>query len=76
MSKQLIDRKEQGRIIAKMNGSINRIGDSSYTVSPQSGSSKLGVLMKRGLKIHERKIGNKQQPIRNRFHERVTVLDV
>ena len=71
MSKQLIDRKEQGRIIAQMNNSVIRISDTSYTVSSQSGSwklkcrgmktlsySKLEVLMKRGLKIHETKIGN------------------
>ena len=38
MSKQLITREEQGRIIANMNGSIKRISDVSYTVSSQSGS--------------------------------------
>ena len=72
MSKQLSDRKEQGRIIAQMNNSVIRISDTSYTVSSQSGSWKLGryrdiktlfnskleVLVKRGLKIHETKIGN------------------
>jgi hypothetical protein len=31
MSKQLIDRKEQGRMISEMNGSVNRISDTSYT---------------------------------------------
>ena len=72
MSEQLIDRKEKGRIIAQMNNSIIRTSDTSYTVSSQSGSWKLGryrdiktlfnskleVLVKRGLKIHETKIGN------------------
>jgi hypothetical protein len=32
MSKELITRKEQGRIIAEMNDAINRINDTSYTV--------------------------------------------
>ena len=72
MSEQLIDRKEKGRIIAQMNNSVIRISDTSYNVSSQSGSWKLGryidmntlsnskleVLMKRALKIHETKIGN------------------
>ena len=39
MSKQLIDREEQGRIIAKMNGSIKRINDTSYVVNSQSGNT-------------------------------------
>ena len=38
MSKQLITREEQGRIIANMNGSIKRISDISYTVNSQSGN--------------------------------------
>ena len=42
MSKQLIDRKEQGRVIVRMNNSVKRISDASYTVSSQSGSRKLG----------------------------------
>jgi hypothetical protein len=72
MNKSLIDRQQQGRIIARMNNSVKRISDTSYTVSSQSGSWKLGryrgmktlsnskleVLMKRGLKIHETKIDN------------------
>jgi putative transposase len=37
--KQLIDREEQGRIIAKMNGSIKRINDTSYIVNSQSGNT-------------------------------------
>ena len=36
MSKQLIDRKEQGRMIAQMNGSVKRISETSYTASSQS----------------------------------------
>src|ERR687887_970765 len=43
MSKQLIDRKEQGRIIAEMNGSVKRISDKSYTVSSQSGNGSYNV---------------------------------
>jgi hypothetical protein len=38
MSKQLITREKQGRIIAEMNGSVNRINDKSYTVNSQSGN--------------------------------------
>ena len=43
MSKQLIDRKEQGRIIAEMNCSVKRISDKSYTVSSQSGNGSYNV---------------------------------
>jgi hypothetical protein len=32
MSKQLIDRQEQGRIIAEMNGSVERLDDANYRV--------------------------------------------
>ncbi|MGA9171328.1 MAG: DDE-type integrase/transposase/recombinase [Nitrososphaeraceae archaeon] len=38
MSKQLIDREQQGRAIAKMSGSIKRINDISYTVNSRSGN--------------------------------------
>ena len=38
MSKQLIDRKQQGYLIAQMNGSVKRLSESSYTVSSQSGN--------------------------------------
>jgi hypothetical protein len=72
MSKQLIDRKEQARMISDLNGSAKTINEISYTASSQSSSWKLGGyrdiktlsnskqerLMKRGLKIHETKIGN------------------
>jgi hypothetical protein len=44
MSKQLIDRKEQARMIARMNGSVIGISDTSYTVSSQSSSRNLGDL--------------------------------
>jgi hypothetical protein len=71
MSKQLIDRKEQARMISELNGSAKTINETSYTVSSQSGGWKLGgsrdikassnskleVLVKRGL-IHKTKIGN------------------
>jgi hypothetical protein len=43
MSKQLIDRQEQGRIIAQMNGSVNRINDKSYIVNSQSGNGSYNV---------------------------------
>jgi transposase-like protein len=43
MSKQLIDRKEQGRMIAEMNGSVNRISNTSYTVNSQSGNGSYNV---------------------------------
>jgi putative transposase len=43
MSKQLIYRKEQGRIIAQMNGSVERISDKSYTVSSHSGNGSYNV---------------------------------
>lgn len=72
MSKQLIDRKEQARMISELNGSAKTINETSYTVSSQSSSWKLGRyrdiktlsnskqegLMKGGLKIHKTKIGN------------------
>src|SRR5437899_1855288 len=38
MGKQLIDREQQGRDIAKMNGSVKRISDVSYLVNSQSGN--------------------------------------
>ncbi|MBV9176919.1 MAG: SWIM zinc finger family protein [Nitrososphaeraceae archaeon] len=43
MSKQLIDRQEQGKIIAKMNDSVKRISDTAYTVSSQSGNGSYHV---------------------------------
>jgi hypothetical protein len=36
MSKQLIDRQQQGKIIAQMNGAIVRTSDKSYIVNSQS----------------------------------------
>ena len=38
MSKQLIDRQEQGKIIAEMNDSIKRFSEKSYLVNSQSGN--------------------------------------
>jgi hypothetical protein len=38
MSKQLIDRQEQGRIIAELNDSVKRISETSYTVNSQFGN--------------------------------------
>jgi transposase-like protein len=38
VGKELIDRKQQGYLIAQMKGSVNRINDTSYTVSSQSGN--------------------------------------
>jgi putative transposase len=43
MSKQLIDRQEQGRIISEMNGSVNRINDKSYRVNSQFGNGSYNV---------------------------------
>ena len=43
MSKQLITREEQGRIIAEMNGSVKRISDKSYIVNSQSGNGSYNV---------------------------------
>jgi putative transposase len=43
MSKQLIDRQEQGRIISQMNDAINRINDTCYTVNSQSGNGSYNV---------------------------------
>jgi putative transposase len=43
MSKQLIDREEQGRIIAKMDNSVKRISDISYTITSQSGNGSYDV---------------------------------
>jgi SWIM zinc finger len=39
-----IDRKEQGRILAQMNGSVKRNGETSYTVSSQSGNGSYDVI--------------------------------
>jgi hypothetical protein len=63
MSKQLIDLKEQARMNAQLNASVNTINEISYTISSQSGIWKLGqyidtkrlcnnrlVPVKRGLK--------------------------
>ncbi len=76
MSQQLIDRKERGRLIAKMDGSLNRISGTSFTVSSQPGSWKLGVMMRRGPKIHERKISNITTAVCNRFHGGMMISDV
>jgi transposase-like protein len=38
MSKQLIDRKQQGYLITQMNGSIKRLSETGYTVRSQSGN--------------------------------------
>ena len=90
MSKQLSDRKEQARMIVQLNGSVKTINEKSYTVSSQSGSWKLGrcrdmktfskskleVLMERGLKMHETKIGNITTALCIGFHERVMIFDV
>jgi putative transposase len=43
MSKQLIDRQEQGRIISQMNDAINRINDTCYTVNSQSANGSYNV---------------------------------
>jgi hypothetical protein len=43
MSKQLIERKERGRLIAQANGLVKRIGETSYTVSSQSGNGSYNV---------------------------------
>jgi len=43
MSKQLIDRKQQGYNIAQMNDSIIRINEISYTVNSQSGNGSYEV---------------------------------
>jgi transposase-like protein len=43
MSKQLIDRQEQGRIISQMNDAVNRINDTCYTVNSQSGNGSYNV---------------------------------
>jgi hypothetical protein len=41
--KQLIDRTEQGRILAQMDGSVKRNGETSYTVNSQSGDGSYDV---------------------------------
>jgi hypothetical protein len=64
MSKQLVDRKEQGGMIARMNGSVIGISDTSYTVSSQSGSRNLGDLER------ERYEDIIQQQIRSFYEER------
>ena len=64
MSKQLVDRKEQGGMIARMNGLVIGISDTSYTVSSQSGSRNLGVLER------ERYEDIIQQQIRSFYEER------
>src|SRR4051794_5800775 len=43
MGKQLIDREEQGNLIAQMKGSVNRINDMNYTVLSQSGNGVYNV---------------------------------
>jgi hypothetical protein len=43
MSKQLIDRKEQGRMIAEMSGSVKRNSETSYTVNSQSGNGSYNI---------------------------------
>jgi hypothetical protein len=64
MSKQLVDRKEQGGMIARMNGLVIGISDTSYTVSSQSGSRNLGDLER------ERYEDIIQQQIRSFYEER------
>ena len=44
MSKQLIERKEQGRLIAQANGLVKRNDETSYTVSSQSGNGSYDVV--------------------------------
>jgi hypothetical protein len=43
MSKQLIERKERGRLIAQANGLVKRNSETSYTVSSQSGNGTYDV---------------------------------
>ena len=43
MSKQLIDKQEQGKIIASMNGSVKMINDNSYKVNFQSSNNSYNV---------------------------------
>jgi len=43
MNKQLIDRKEQGKVIAQMNGSIQRISERSYIINSQSGNGSYNI---------------------------------
>jgi len=43
MSKQLIDRQEQGKLIASMEGSVRRISETSYKVRSQSGNGSYNV---------------------------------
>jgi hypothetical protein len=45
MSKQLIERKERGRLIAQANGLVKRNGETSYTVSSQSGNGSYDVMV-------------------------------
>ena len=44
MSKQLIERKERGRLIAQANGLVKRKGETSYTVSSQCGNGSYDVI--------------------------------
>lgn len=41
MSKQLIERKERGRLIAHVNGLVKSNSETSYTVSSQSGNGSM-----------------------------------
>ena len=43
MSKQLIDRQEQGKLIAGMRGSVKRINETSYKVNSQSSNNSYNV---------------------------------
>jgi hypothetical protein len=43
MSKQLIDKQEQGKTIAGMNGSVKTINDNSYKVNFQSSNNSYDV---------------------------------
>jgi predicted nucleic acid-binding Zn finger protein len=43
MSKQLIERKERGRLLAQANGLVKRNGETSYTVCSQSGNGSYDV---------------------------------
>ena len=43
MSKQLIERKERGRLMAQANGLVKRNSETSYTVSSQYGNGSYDV---------------------------------
>ena len=43
MSKQIIDKQQQGKLIAAMNGSVKMIDDNSYKVNFQSSNNSYNV---------------------------------